>query len=122
MQETDERIDEILDKFKEFQDAMKNSFQPSTPVGTNENNSASSIHVNAGGIGVWIAVICCATMLGSMIGIAFWFNGEMAHIAETRNEQNRRMDKLERDVRDMNDYLAAIYVQAPQLKPKEKTE
>ena len=61
--------------------------------------SRSTVTINGGGIGVWIATVCCAVMLGiSIIGAAVII------------DQGRRIS-------DLNDYLAAIYMQAPHLRP-----
>lgn len=66
------------------------------------------IHVNAGGIGMWVAVTCCAVMF--VVGLSMAVLGGLAY---TSTQQ--RMDR-------MQDYLNAIYMQAPQLKPKDKTD
>lgn len=66
------------------------------------------IQVHAGSIGVWIAMTCCITMF--VIGIAMAVLGGLAY---TSTQQ--RLDR-------MQDYLNAIYMQAPQLKPKETTK
>ena len=66
------------------------------------NSSASHITVNAGGIGVYIAVTCCAVMLAvNLFLIAIIVNHE------------RKID-------DLGDYIHAIYMVAPQLKPESK--
>lgn len=69
------------------------------------NSSNATIHVNAGGIGMWVAVTCCAVMF--VLGVSMAVLGGMAY---TSTQQ--RLDR-------MQDYLNAIYMQAPQLKPKE---
>lgn len=73
------------------------------------NSSASSINVNAGGIGGWIAAwiagICCACMLSAGVVFVLYTNGILA----------QQHDQISR----MQDYLNAIYTAAPQLKPKE---
>lgn len=69
------------------------------------NSSNATIQVNAGGIGMWVAVTCCAVMF--VLGIAMAVLGGLAY---TSTQQ--RLDR-------MQDYLNAIYMQAPQLKPKE---
>lgn len=65
-------------------------------------SSASHITVNAGGIGVYIAVTCCAVMLAVNIFL----------IAIIVNH--------ERKIDDLGDYIHAIYMVAPQLKPESK--
>jgi len=68
------------------------------------SNSSTQIHVNAGGVGIWICATACLVMLvGFLLMLALFV------------EHSRKID-------DLHDYLAAIYVQAPQLKPKESTE
>ena len=69
------------------------------------NSSNATIHINAGGIGMWVAVTCCAVMF--VLGVSMAVLGGMAY---TSTQQ--RLDR-------MQDYLNAIYMQAPQLKPKE---
>lgn len=82
------------------------------PTSSQQATSGTAhVTINAGGMGIWICVTCCIAMLvGLMIG-CFW-------ISSQASAQRERMDKMERDVRDLNDYLSAIYVAAPQLKPK----
>lgn len=66
------------------------------------NSSASTITVNAGGLGVYIAATCCAVMLAvNLFLIAIIVNHE------------RKID-------DLGDYIHAIYMVAPQLKPESK--
>ena len=65
-------------------------------------SSASHITVNADGIGVYIAVTCCAVMLAvNVLLIAIIVNHE------------RKID-------DLGDYIHAIYMVAPSLKPESK--
>lgn len=68
--------------------------------GSRGNTSASTITVNAGGIGVYIAATCCAVMLAvNLFLIAIIVNHE------------RKID-------DLSDYIHAIYMMAPSLKPE----
>ena len=63
-------------------------------------SGSAQITVSAGGVGVWIAATCaalCAVMV-LMLGLLYV-------------DQSRKIDNL-------SDYLAAIYAQAPQLKPE----
>lgn len=65
-------------------------------------SSASHITVNAGGIGVYISATCCAVMLAvNLFLIAIIVNHE------------RKID-------DLGDYIHAIYMVAPSLKPESK--
>lgn len=67
-----------------------------------ERRGSSNIQINGGGIGVWIATVCCALMLGmGLIGATIII------------DQNRQIS-------DLRDYLSAIYAQAPHLKPEPK--
>lgn len=62
----------------------------------------SNVSINAGGVGVWIAsmaaVVCFVLALVMMVLYV----------------------DLSRQVDDLGDYLSAIYMQAPHLKPEEK--
>lgn len=68
------------------------------------NSNRSTISINAGGIGVWVATTACAVMLACNV-----------FLAALVIEHSRRLDRLE-------DYLSAIYMQAPHLKPQEKKQ
>lgn len=74
--------------------------------------SQATITVNAGGLGLWIAVTCCAVMLA--VGVV----GCVA-VSSAVQGQNRRIEKQDEALSRMQDYLNAIYVQAPSLRPKE---
>lgn len=97
MNESNERLGDNLDRLERILPLL----QP-PPAG---NQSASSVHVNAGGAGAWaaawIASICCTACLVAMVLGGFW----MLH-------QSKQID-------DLNAYLQAIYQQAPSLQPKE---
>lgn len=67
------------------------------------NSSRASVTFDAGGIGLWLAVTCCVAM-GVMN--LFLLAMLLAH--------DRKIDNL-------SDYLNAIYMQAPHLKPQEKS-
>lgn len=90
---------EDLDKFISAVRSLDGTIQKFN-ASTSPNNKAE-IHINAGGVGLWIAVMCCLTML-----IVMFFGG-IAYL--------NMSDKVEKT----QDYLNAIYMQAPQLKPKE---
>jgi hypothetical protein len=63
-----------------------------------------SVSINAGGAGIWIAVTCCIVSFVINVGLAVAF---LTH--------DRKID-------DLGDYVNAIYMMAPQLKPPEKKE
>lgn len=69
-------------------------------AGTGHAKSDSRVVVNAGGIGVLVCSVLASFAVAVSFAISLW----------TLN--------LARQVGDLNSYLQAIYVQAPQLKPE----
>lgn len=94
-------LSDLADATKKLRDATI----PFHDHRSSENSSTSTIHVNAGGAGLWIAVTCCIVTTIIAIGMGIGW-------AVTAYKQGTQIDR-------MQDYLNAIYVQAPQLKPKE---
>lgn len=86
-----EAFTRALDRFSEKADRLLNT----------GNMNTAKIEVNAGGVGVWIATTCCIVMMAVSMFLALW------------------VVDLSRKVSDLNDYLNAIYMMAPHLKPKE---
>ena len=74
---------------------------------TTAQSGASTITVNAGGVGVWICVICCAVMVTALA-----CGGVAAYAV---------MGDLKQDVRSLRDGEKAIraYINTGLLKPKE---
>lgn len=68
----------------------------------------ATININAGGMGMMIALGACLLCMTVAIGCGFAF-------ISSKQEINRQDQKIER----MQDYLQNIYQQAPWLKPKE---
>lgn len=64
-------------------------------------NSAATITINAGGIGVWLAITGCFVMLVLNIALLVFFM------------------RTDREVSEQGHQLNAIYMMAPHLKPKE---
>jgi hypothetical protein len=65
------------------------------------SGNQSTVTINAGGVGVWIAVTASAIMLAvNMVLVVILI------------DHGRRID-------DLQDYVHAIYMMAPQLKPEE---
>lgn len=68
----------------------------------NANSAASTLTVNAGGVGMWVAVslslLAAAVMLGVNIGLAVMVNNH-----------DRKIERLQ-------DYLQVVYTHAPHLK------
>lgn len=56
------------------------------------NQGVATIHVNAGGVGVWVAVTCCLIMLGITIVAgsisAIWLSREFTRIDSVFNDLN----------------------------------
>lgn len=92
-----------LNRFSEKADSL---------LRTGTMNSAK-IEVNAGGVGIWIATTACLMMLAVNIILIVLFVVQDAKNDKVQDTQNSKIDK-------MQDYLNAIYMQAPHLKPKEK--
>lgn len=86
-----EAFTRALDRFSEKADRLLNT----------GNMNTAKIEVNAGGVGVWVAASSCAVMLVLNIALLFMLAGH-----------DRKIERLQ-------DYLQAIYAQAPHLKPKE---
>lgn len=76
-------------------------------------DTTAQVQVNAGGVGVWIAVTAAMVIAGVSIVNSMHMTRELARADAERKE-------LRDQVQRMNDYLAAIYMQAPHLKPKDK--
>lgn len=83
------RLEVMVDRFR---DAM-----PANRIG-----NQSTITLNAGGVGVWIAVSACAVMLAVNMALLALL---VAH--------DRKID-------DLRHHLTAIYMLAPHLKPEDK--
>jgi hypothetical protein len=73
----------------------------------------ATITVNAGGVGVWVAVTCCISMLVGMSIAGLWVSREFMSIDSASRAQDNKIST-------MTDYLQAIYAKDPSLKPKDK--
>ena len=87
------------DEIQRFERAVARFSEALTAAGNSGNQS--TITLNAGGVGVWIAVSACAVMLAVNVML-------VAVIVS----HDRKID-------DLRHYLNAVYQAAPQLKPKE---
>lgn len=67
-------------------------------LGSNNQTGTSTITVNAGGIGVWLAMTCCAVATTLCLVMVLMYV-----------DTNRKYDR-------MQDLLSVIYQQAPWLK------
>lgn len=78
-------------------------------------NSTTTVNVNAGGVGVWL----CLTALVVVCVVSVMSANERA---KGVSRQDAEIRDLRNDVQALNDYLSAIYMQAPHLKPKESEQ
>lgn len=74
--------------------------------------NTTTVQINAGGVGVWL----CTTALAVVCALA-GVGGYVAHQEASRRDADIR--ELRAEVKALNDYLAAIYMQAPHLRPKD---
>lgn len=86
------------DEIQRFERAVAR-FSEALAASSNTGNQ-STITLNAGGVGVWIAVSACAVMLAINLGLVVML---VSH--------DRKID-------DMEHYINAIYMMAPSLKPE----
>ncbi len=91
--------DEITKGLERAADRLE---QASRNLGNSGNQS--TITLNAGGLGVWVCVTCCAVMLACNVFMIGLYLDQQSHI------------------RDLDAYLAAIYQQVPWMKPKEEAK
>lgn len=88
-----------MDDLAELRRLLRETQALTAPVSANGH---AQITVSAGGIGVWIAAMCCVVMLVVALFLGLLYV-----------DHSRKIDSL-------NDYLNAIYMQAPHLKPESK--
>lgn len=88
------------DAIKGLAQAAERLEQASRNLSGTGGNQAT-ITLNAGGIGVWIASTCCVVMLACNVFLLALYLDQQRQIAA------------------LNEYLSAIYMLAPTLKPKE---
>lgn len=81
----------------------------------NRIRNSAVITVQAGGVGVWIATSSAVLMFVLFVVAAFVTYRDMSEVRADVRE-------LRRENQTMRDYLAAIYAQAPHLKPAEKSD
>lgn len=103
----DQDVQRFANATRQFERALEKMAQASP-------GNQAVITVNAGGIGLWIAVTCCAVMLA--LGV---FGAVTASYVLL--DQNKRIEAQDSKLERMQDYINAIYVQAPSLRPKEKS-
>lgn len=75
------------DLVKRFAAAVDRVHQVSERLGQSHNTGTSTVTVNAGGMGVWIATTCCMVMLASLLVGAFWVSREFTRLDARLNDQ-----------------------------------
>lgn len=95
MDDIKQRVTDTAIVAQEIKDAMAR-------LERGQNNSHATIAVNAGGVGVWIVCTLACVMLASNLFLVALYVDQQAQL------------------RDLNAYLQAIYMQAPQLRPETK--
>lgn len=73
----------------------------------------ATITVTAGGFGVWLTTTAAAVMLAVNVLLILIYVGDKQAVAKSISE-------IKSDVSKTQDYLNAIYMQAPQLRPKQE--
>jgi nitrogen fixation-related uncharacterized protein len=77
------------------------------------NTSASTMTINAGGVGVWLAVTACAVSVAvTMVAVVFG--------ALVVSMQSGQISDQKQQIARAQDHLTAIYMMAPHLKPKDQ--
>jgi hypothetical protein len=76
-------------------------------------SNSSQITVHAGGVGVWICVLCMVTMVAVSTVVAFFVSADLTR-------KDREIAEARAEIGDLRDYLSAIYAQAPHLRPEKE--
>lgn len=76
-------------------------------------SSASTVNLNAGGIGVWVCTILFAINLAFLVALSVSVSDKL-----DKQDLDRREDRAE--IKRLNEYLLAIWAKAPYLKPEEE--
>lgn len=71
------------------------------------------LHINAGGVGVWIAATCClitlaAVLVGGLVA-GLWLTREFTRVDVTLSERKEENDRAQT-------YLSSIFGRVPELK------
>lgn len=79
----------------------------------------TTVQINAGGIGVGVSVGINILTFAAAAAM-FWALSEVkADMRKLDSDKSAEIRDLRTDIKALNDYLAAIYMQAPHLKPKD---
>lgn len=95
-------LQQVADKFDRFAEFSNQG-----------NTNSQNIKIHAGGVGIWIATTCCLIMLAVIFVGGLWLSREFTAKDKTDAQQAQQIS-------DLNAYLQAIYVNAPDLKPKKE--
>ena len=91
---------------RDFVDLIERHRDPPPPAST--NGGSATIHVNAGGIGMWAMMTVAAVMIA--VNVCLLVAGTLW------------MGRQDREISEQGHQLNAIYMMAPHLKPEEKKE
>ena len=99
--------DRIIEAFQGLRDSLE-------ALHSLDRSQRQEIHINAGGIGVWVATTCCLIMLACFVLGSVWVSRELNHFDSENQARKSENEKAQ-------SYISAIYVLAPSLRPKEST-
>lgn len=122
----------LLDDLRQARELIADMRSEARQGMSQQANTASHATNNNhfGGMGVVVALIiatvCCTAMLTGGAVYAFMASNQVAEqnakLTALATTIDRKASETDQKLAGMQDYLNAIYVQAPSLKPKEKTE
>lgn len=81
-------------------DALDRFSRKADEILRSRNTNTAKIEVNAGGVGVWIATTACVVMVAVSVFMGLW------------------VVDMSRKVSELENYIHAIYMVAPSLKPE----
>ena len=82
-------------------------------AGAVSGTSRAEVHVNAGGVGVWISTTACLVMLGVAVIGSVWMHREFTRV-------DVELTAIRERAQAQQGYLNAIYRAAPHLQPAEQ--
>jgi hypothetical protein len=99
--------DRIIEAFQGLRDSLE-------ALHSLDRSQRQEFHINAGGVGVWIATTCCVAMICCMLIGSIFLTFELSSIHQDNADRKSESAR-------MQSYLSAIYNIAPSLKPKDVT-
>lgn len=112
MTNREEAIDEVVALAQNIERLESKLGTIDALTGRNSNTAASNVTLNAGGIGVWLAVSACAVSVAVTIVAVIFGALAISELGRQINDQGRQVGRAQ-------DHLTAIYMMAPHLKPKD---